>query len=123
MRNILWAALFIITFSTATFAQQNPVEAQKDINLTQNFGVVPVGTSTSLHWNLRAKELDLQIQSISLQGNGFILDSDCPEILPAKQKCKVGITFAPEQTGPHQAQLIVDLYSERFIFNLQGEGK
>ncbi len=95
----------------------------KDTGLAQNFGAIPVGNSSSLHWNLRAKDADLQIQSITLEGDGFTLDTDCPATLPAKQKCKVGIIFAPTHQGPHQGLLIVDLYTDRFIIQASGEGQ
>lgn len=96
---------------------------QKDLGLSQNFGAIPVGASTSLHWNLRAKEADLQIQSISVNGEGFTLDTDCPVVLPAMQKCKVGLIFTPNHQGPHQALLVVDLFSDRFIIQALGEGQ
>lgn len=107
-------------YSSLAMAQ---VRVQKDISLSQKFGEIAVGDSAALHWNLRAKDVDLQIQSITLQGEGFILDTDCPEILPAKQKCKVGIIFAPQRPGPHQSLLVVDLFADRFVIQALGEGK
>lgn len=130
MKNAL--ALVLISFFMTAVTQTEasayspqatlPIEIQKDIGLAHNFGAVAVGTSTNIHWNLRAKEADLEIQSIHLEGADFTLQSECPAVLPALQKCAVGVTYSPSQVGSHKGLLVIDLYSDRFIIQIQGEG-
>ncbi|MFM6930588.1 MAG: hypothetical protein ACKOX6_19145 [Bdellovibrio sp.] len=99
------------------------MEAQKEYRLSHDFGTVRLNTAKDIHWNLRAKkDLSLSIKAITITGDGFKLITNCPTELPAGQRCVIGVNFTPTTEGPHQGTLIVDLYSEIFIFTVTGNG-
>ena len=97
-------------------------QIQKDVHFSANFGKVKIGESVRVHWNLRAKDFDLAIQSILVAGTDFKLETDCPMTLPALQRCAVGAVFSPTAEGIVEGQLVVDLYTEKFVIDLSGEG-
>ncbi|QDK37617.1 hypothetical protein [Bdellovibrio sp. NC01] len=113
------AVFFLVLICSNVNAQ---VLAQKDVHFSANFGKVKIGESARVHWNLRAKDFDLAIQSIDVSGLAFKLETDCPVTLPAQQRCAVGAVFTPSTEGVQQGQLVVDLYTEKFVIDLAGEG-
>jgi hypothetical protein len=95
----------------------------KEYHLSHDFGVVPINTAKDIHWNLRAKkDTPLSIKSITVSGEGFMLITNCASELPADQRCAVGVIFTPTTDGLHKGTLIVDLYSESFVFDVTGTG-
>jgi len=103
--------------------QHGAIQSPKEYHLSHDFGATQLYTAKDIHWNLRAKkEVPLSIKAITLSGNGFKLITNCPDELPANQRCAVGVNFNPMTEGPHKGALIVDLYSEVFIFDVTGTG-
>ncbi|MBO9667121.1 MAG: DUF1573 domain-containing protein [Bdellovibrio sp.] len=95
----------------------------KEYRMAHNFGKVEVGSTVTSHWNLRAKQdQQLHIQKVTLTGDDYTLETNCPEVLPPEQKCTVRAYFTPKQQGLQNGSLVVDLYSEQFIIDMSGEG-
>lgn len=103
-------------------SQGEPTPPPKQYHLSYDFSSVQINSSKETHWNLKAKNTPLMIKSISVQGDDFELNTNCPNELPALEKCSVGIIFTPTSTGLHQGTLVIDLYSEQFIVEATGQG-
>lgn len=116
---MLLSAVFVFNFSLTAVAQDIP---RKDVRFAYDFGKILPGQSLTSHWNLRAKDQDLNIQSISIMGEGYSLQSDCPAVLPALQKCTLTVTFAPTKVQNFKGLLTVDLYTEKFLIDFNGDG-
>lgn len=119
---LLMAPLFSQASESKSSSQNGPIKPPKEYHLAHNFGVVQINNSQETHWNLKAKNDTLLIKSITVSGEDFKLNTNCPNELPALEKCTVGVIFTPITEGPHQGTVIVDLYSEMFIFELTGQG-
>lgn len=94
----------------------------KDLHFSHDFGEVSAGTAREAHWGFRAKSQDLRIKEITVTGPFYFLQSDCGEVIPAHQRCRVGVRFEPLSAGVHTGRLTIDFYTERFIIDLSGLG-
>lgn len=90
--------------------------------MTYEFGTVTVGSSKSLQWGLRAKDQDLHFREIAMTGESYSHSTTCPEVIKAGERCIVKVRFTPLQKGTHQGVLLVDLYGERFLIDIVGQG-
>jgi hypothetical protein len=103
-------------------SSNEPIQPPKQYRLSYDFGAVQINSPKETHWNLKAKNSALMIKSISVLGENFKLNTNCPSELPALEKCTVGIVFTPTTEGPHQGTLLIDLYSEIFTVEATGQG-
>ena len=97
------------SFAGAFESQGEPTQPPKQYRLSHDFGGVQINTSKETHWNLKAKNSTLLIKSISIQGEDFKLNTNCPNELPALEKCSVGIIFTPTTEGPHQGLSLIHI--------------
>jgi hypothetical protein len=114
---------FEITEVTPNSVMLNQETLTQDTYIQYNFGNVRLNQSAVVSWNLRAKNVPLQIKGVFYQGDSdYDVYTNCPKVLPAGQVCSVGAQFRPFFQGYKMARIFVDLYTERFIIDLTGYG-
>jgi len=94
----------------------------KDLHFIHDFGEVSAGTAKEVHWGFRAKSQEVRVKEITVTGPSYFLQSECGDVIPAHQRCRVGVRFAPLSEGVHTGRLMIDFYTERFIIDLSGLG-
>lgn len=95
----------------------------REIHWDYNFGTVIVGQSKKLTWALRAKDQDLHIKEILVEGSTYTFKTSCTSPLPPRERCVIEITARPPALGVHTGLLTVDLHGEKFLVKLSVEGQ
>jgi hypothetical protein len=91
-----------------------------------NFGKHPLSVKTmdSTVWLSDNSFLPIQIQDIRLNGDGFVIDNQCGEIIYPGNQCAINVAFIPESSGNIAAELIIESNADDapHIIPLQGIG-
>ncbi len=125
--------LMLLTFGLPLFAQAENIQIQlkpeaelsqpvEDTFLSYDFGAVWVNTPRSIVYSITAGDTESRFREILYSGAAYRVITNCPVILPPKQVCDVRITFAPMFPGLHTGRVVMDLYTQRFIVDLWGQG-
>lgn len=115
--------LLLALLSTSSICLAEAVTAPvKEIHWAVDFGAVNVGQPKKLTWAMRAKDQELAIKDITVQGPAFTFQTSCVSPLPPKERCVIEITALPPTLGTHAGLLTVDLHGEKFLIQLSTEG-
>ncbi len=102
-------------------AQAQSIQPLKDSVMEYNFGFQRVHSVTYADFVLTASdEQATEIHGLSIQGIDFDLQTNCPRLLPAKNKCTLRVLFRPYSEGRKYGRMIVNLKEDNFIVNLIG---
>lgn len=131
MKNLILALSFLMLplFSQADnqtlhiqVKEAQPGQAIEDTYLRYDFGLVPINFPRSVVYTITAGEVESRVREIVYSGASYYVRTNCPLILSPKQACDVRIDFNPHFPGLLVGRVIVDLYTQRFIIDLWGQG-
>ena len=92
-----------------------------------NFGSQPltVKTMESSVWLANNSQHPIHIENIRIEGDGFILNNQCSDVILPKNKCLVNVAFLPEFPGENQANLVIESTADNapHIIPIKGMGE
>ena len=118
---IALASLMLSITAVAESIHPQSIQPLKDSVMEYNFGFQRVHSMTYADFILTAADNHAtEIHGLSIQGIDFDLQTNCPRLLPAKNKCTLRVLFRPYTEGRKYGRMIVNLKEDNFIVNLIG---